>query len=309
MEQQPLSEHKEKNHYTPGSVGERVRLFFIGFAMGVADLIPGISGGTIALIANVYDELVASIKVTTNTAVSLFLKGKSREAVRVIPFGFLVPLLAGLLFAVFSMANILSRLFDSYAEFVWSFFFGLIAASVFVVFRRVQIRSTGVLISALIGAVASYMITGLIPVETPATALLLFLSGAIAITAMILPGISGSFILIILGKYQQILAAVVERDVMTLGIFLLGILTGLALFSRVISYFLRTHHDITIALLTGFIIGSIRTVWPWKETTPIGVEVNVLPEVFDLSVGISIALALIGATIILVVDRLEVGKK
>lgn len=287
----------------------RVRLFLVGCVMGIADLTPGVSGGTIALVANVYNDFIVSLRAVTNTAVGHIVRGRIREAWRAIPFNFLVPLVGGIGVAVFSFAQIFSWLLRAYAVFVWAFFFGLIVASIIVVFGRIRTRSFPIVISSIVGASIAYVITGLIPLVTPATPFLFFASGAIAITAMILPGISGSFILVILGKYQQFISAVAERDIAILAIFILGAVTGLALFSRVISFFLRTYHDITIALLCGFMIGSLRTVWPWKEEASGGIWHNTVPEALDAHTIAAIAFAITGAFALLALDRVSRTRK
>lgn len=301
------SGNKEKSIKRKGLLSS-IRLFLVGCGMGIADLVPGVSGGTIAFIANIYNEFLAAIKTVSSTTPLLFLRGRFKESIDSIPFKFLLPLVAGIIFAVFSMANILSRLFEFYSEYVWAFFFGLVATSVFVVFGYIRERSLVSFLFLIIGAVVAFIITGLIPVETPATPLLIFLSGAIAITAMVLPGISGSFLLIVMGKYQQILLAVAERDFVTLGIFIAGIVIGLALFSRLVSYLLKKYHDVVIALLTGFMLGSLRNIWPWKERMFEGVEKNILPEAFDITVGVAIVLAVVGAITILVLSRVRIEK-
>lgn len=281
----------------------RIRLFLTGCVMGVADLTPGVSGGTIALVANIYSEFIASLKAVTNTALGLTLRGDFKEAFRAIPFNFLIPLFAGIGIAVLTLAHVVSWLLEAHAVFVWSFFFGLIVASIVVIFRGIRTRSFGVLLATVIGAVFAYIVSGLISVETPPTSLFFFLSGVIAITAMILPGISGSFLLVILGKYQQFITAAAERDVATLALFALGAFIGLALFSRIISYFLRAHHDIMIALLSGFMIGSLRTIWPWKGELTNGLSRNVFPEVFDLHVLSALLLAVLGAVMLFTLER------
>jgi putative membrane protein len=280
-----------------------LRLFIIGCGMGVADLVPGVSGGTIAFISNIYEEFLSAIKTVSNTTPLLVMRGRFKEAIDSIPFKFLFPLVLGILFAVFSMAHIFSRLLEFYPVYVWAFFFGLVATSIFVVFGYIRKPSIVSFLVLAIGAVLAFIVTGLVPTETPATPFFIFLSGAIAITAMILPGISGSFILIILGKYQQILLAVVERDFFTIGIFAIGIFAGLVLFSRLINYFLRNYHDVIIALLTGFILGSLRSIWPWKERVSEVFQKNIAPESFDMSVGIAIMLAVLGAFIILILNQ------
>jgi putative membrane protein len=279
-----------------------IKLFFIGVCMGIADLIPGVSGGTIAFISGIYDRFIFSIKTVSNSSLTLFLKGRIKEAFSIIPFGFLIPLFAGILLAVFSMANVFSYLLDNYSSFVFSFFFGLVFASIFIVIKSIHKYSHGILFSFIVGVVLGWVVTGLIPVQTPHTPVLIFLSGAIAITAMILPGISGSFLLIIMGKYEQILQAVVDRDIVTLAIFIVGIVVGLALFSRFVNYFLRHHHNVSIAVLSGMMLGSIRAIWPWKEGMNADVK-NVLPTDFSTPVILSLALMAFGVILVFYANK------
>lgn len=296
-----------------------IRLFITGFSMGAADLIPGVSGGTVAFLAGIYEELLHSIKLVTGDVLRLFLKFKIVEGIKLIPFRFLVPLGAGLLGAIFLLANLLSYLLSHYPVFIWAFFFGLVIASVYVVSKRIKKRSMNNSIGFLISAVAAYILVGAVPVETPNNLLFFFLSGMIAICAMILPGISGSFILLLLGKYQQVLGAVTNRDFLSLVVFALGAVFGLALFSRVLSWLFSKYHDISVAILAGFMLGSVRKIWPWKEVVltrinshgevvPL-VEKNILPASFDVSVIIVIVLALVGAGIVLYLGKLDLVKE
>ncbi len=296
-----------------------LRLFVTGFSMGAADLIPGVSGGTIAFLSGIYEELIASIKLVTGDVLRLFLKLKFVEGLRLIPFRFLIPLALGLFGAIFLLANLLSYLLTSYPVFIWAFFFGLVIASVFVVSKRIKKKSINNTIGFLISAVGAYILVGAVPVETPNNLIFFFLSGMIAICAMILPGISGSFILLLLGKYQQVLGAVINKDFLTLIVFALGAVFGLALFSRVLSWLFSKYHDISVAILAGFMLGSVRKIWPWKEVVltrinshgevvPL-VEKNIMPVVFDVSVIIAIVLALIGAGIVLYLGKLDLVKE
>ena len=198
--------------------------------MGTADLIPGVSGGTIAFLSGIYEELLQSIKTVSGDFLKLLLSGKIKEAIKVIPFKFLVPLALGLFTAVLSLANLMSYLLKEYPIFVWSFFFGLVLASTWIVLKRVVKWDISDKLAFVISTIAAYILVGAIPVETPNTPFFIFVSGMIAICAMILPGISGSFILLLLGKYQQILGAVTNKDVVTLAIFMVGAVLGLALF-------------------------------------------------------------------------------
>lgn len=287
--------------------------------MGTADLIPGVSGGTIAFLSGIYEELIVSIKLVTGDVLRLFLRFKFAQGLKLIPFKFLIPLAAGLFSAIFLLANLLSYLLLTYPVFVWAFFFGLVLASAWVVSKRIKkwgvVDATG-FITAAIGA---YFLVGAVPVETPSSLPFFFLAGMIAIVAMILPGISGSFILLLMGKYQQVLGAVTSRDFVTLVVFTLGAVFGLALFSRVLSWLFAKHHDISVAILAGFMLGSIRKIWPWQEVIQTrinshGEEVplvvnNILPQGFDTTVLLAIALMAIGAGIVLYLGKLDLIKE
>lgn len=296
-----------------------IRLFTTGVAMGTADLIPGVSGGTIAFLSGIYEELLYSIKTVSGEFLRLLLKGKLRQAIGVVPFRFLVPLGIGMLGAVFTLAGLLSYLLDNHPIFIWAFFFGLVLASTWVVLKRVVKWDVSDMVAFAVSTVITYFVVGLIPVETPDNLPFFFLSGMIAICAMILPGISGSFILLLIGKYQQVLAAVTGRDFLTLGVFGAGCVLGLALFSRVLSWLFRKHHDLAIAILAGLMLGSVRKLWPWKETvlTRInshGVEVplveeNIMPPVLDGTVLFALLLAIVGAALVLLMDRAQLTRE
>lgn len=287
--------------------------------MGTADLIPGVSGGTIAFLSGIYEELIFSIKKVTGETLRLGLQGKFVAAIKSVPFPFLIPLFSGIFIALFTLSTLLKYLLETYPVYVWSFFFGLVLASTFVVMKRVVKWDLSDKISFVLAAIGAYIIVGLVPVETPENPLMYFLAGAIAVCAMILPGISGSFILLLMGKYQQILAAVTQRDILTIGIFMAGCIVGIALFSRVLSWLFKTHHDISVAILAGFMLGSLRKIWPWKEVVSTrinshGVEVplvenNILPTVIDLSVLFALCLVIFAAFLVWRLDRMHLVKE
>lgn len=292
-----------------------LHLFFTGFAMGSADIVPGVSGGTIAFIFGIYKDLVNSIKHVSGETLALVLKGQFRQAIAGIPFAFLVPLVLGIGAAIITLANLLSKLLEDHPVYVWSFFFGLVLASVLVVRKRVTNWTPLKIVLLLVAALSAYLLVGAVPVETPETALAYFLSGSIAIVAMILPGVSGSFILVLLGKYEQVLAAVTERDILTLLLVMAGAAIGLALFSRVLSWLFEKHHDLAIAVLTGFMLGSLRKIWPWKEVMSTRInrhgdevpvhEVNILPPAWDETVLLATFLAGLAIVLILYLESLQ----
>ncbi len=262
-----------------------------GCAMGTADVVPGVSGGTIAFISGIYEELIESIRSVDLTALKLLARLRLRDFWRRIHGNFLLPLFCGIGVAVFSLARLMTYLLEHHPVAVWSFFFGLIVASALLVARQVG-RWNGLRVAALcLGIGAAWWITFATPAETPETWWFVFLSGAIAICAMILPGISGAFILLLLGKYQFILQAVSDLNIPVLLVFLAGAVVGIVSFSHLLAWLLERWHDTTVAVLMGFMIGSLNKVWPWKEvletyTDSHGVaqplvETNVWPVHFD----------------------------
>lgn len=300
------------------NVKSHLRLFITGFTMGAADIVPGVSGGTIAFIFGIYEQLINSIKTVSGEVPKLLLKGKFKEAIKKVPFAFLVPLGVGVLTALLTLANVLSYALSTYPAFLWSFFFGLVVASVLTIRKSVNIWSAKSVIALLTTTVLAYFLVGAVPVQTPNTLLAFFLSGAIAICAMILPGVSGSFLLVIMGKYEQVLNAVTNQDFLTLGVFAVGCVVGLALFSRLLSWLFAKHHDIVVASLIGFMIGSLRKIWPWKEVISTRInshgevvplqEVNILPTSVDVSVVISLFLCALGIATILFLEKMQVTK-
>jgi len=300
-------------------------LLLKGVGMGAADIVPGVSGGTIAFITEIYEELVNSIKsVNLNSFRKIFSEG-IRAFWNAINGNFLVSVFAGILISIFTLANLLETLLQDEPILVESFFFGLIVASAIYVARKITIWNWKKIVAILAGIIVAYSITSLTPAQTPEAYWFVFVSGALAICAMILPGISGAFILLILGKYQFILSAVNSLNLAVLAIFAVGALVGLISFSNILSWFLRKFHDITIAVLSGFMIGSLYKIWPWKRTVstfedshgelkPL-VEKNILPGQFECATSESAQLfaaliaAAAGILLILIVARITKSKK
>ena len=241
-------------------------LFLKGIAMGGADVVPGVSGGTIALITGIYERLLNAIKSVDQKALKLLFSLQFKKFWSKIDGNFLLPLLLGIATSLITLARVIKYLMEEEPIALWSFFFGLILISAVWVLREVKYWHLGTLVSLLSGILIAYLITTLTPAETPESLWFVFISGAIAICAMILPGISGAFILLVLGKYEFIIEAVNNRDLLTIGIFMLGCLTGILSFARAISWTLQRYHDLTIAVLAGFMLGSLNKVWPWKVT-------------------------------------------
>lgn len=253
-----------------------------GIGMGAADVIPGVSGGTIAFITGIYEELIGSIRSFDLTALRKLLKLDLKGFWKHINGGFLFSVLAGIGISIFSLAKVMKYLLETHPIFVWSFFFGLIIASAWLVAREVKRWGVGSVVALVAGAVAAYMITVLSPASTPDAWWFIMLSGAIAICAMILPGISGAFILLLLGKYAYIIGAVSAFDIPVLLLFAVGAVVGIISFSHLLSWLLAKHHGMTVALLTGFMVGSLNKIWPWKE--PLS-ERSILPGTFEQLTG------------------------
>lgn len=241
-------------------------LLFKGLAMGAADVVPGVSGGTIAFITGIYSELIESLRSFNLAALGLLFKGHISAFWKKINGSFLLALFSGILISIFSLARLMQYLLANWPVLVWSFFFGLVLVSGFIVLRKISAWNIARISALVSGIVVMVVVTTFTPAETGEAYWFIFMAGAIAICAMILPGISGAFILLILGKYQFILQAVSSLDLPVLAIFGAGVVTGLLSFANLLSWLLRRFHDITIALLSGFIIGSLNKIWPWKVT-------------------------------------------
>lgn len=276
-----------------------LKLAIKGYCMGAADVVPGVSGGTMAFILGIYEELVKSIRSFDLAFIKLLVSGDIRQAVSHVNLRFLVALFSGILLAIVTLSKLISWLLHTHPVFIWAFFFGLVLASVFIVFKRIETWTVPRALAVFFGAVGAYIIVGLVPMQTSNAAWFVFLSGAVAICAMILPGISGSFILVLLGKYQYILDAVNNRDIFTLAVFVLGTGVGILAFSRILNWLLDRYRDLTIAVLCGFMIGSLRKVWPWKA-----LQTNVLPEQLDGAVILAIGLMLSAFVLVLVLEKI-----
>ncbi len=241
-------------------------VFLRGMAMGAADIVPGVSGGTIAFITGIYFRLLTAIGEVPGALYGDLLKGRVQVFWRRCDGRFLVTLLTGIIISIATLASGISYLLVAYPILLWSFFFGLIVASVWHVARQVQSANWPLLVPLLLGVAFAWWVTTLPAGQASPTGLVFFGSGALAICAMILPGISGSFILVILGMYAPLLAAIKGAELAALGLFAVGCLTGLLSIARVLTWAIRRYHDPVLAVLTGFMIGALNKVWPWKET-------------------------------------------
>ncbi|MGE4488070.1 MAG: DUF368 domain-containing protein [Kiritimatiellales bacterium] len=236
-----------------------------GALMGAANVIPGVSGGTVALLTGIFEPLINAVKSFDLTALKLLFRGKIKDAVQHVHLSFLIPVGIGIVVSILSFARLLEYLFETHALYVWAFFFGLILASVFFVIRKVGRVSTAVIFLFSLGTVLAAGIAFLPPAGENASVPYLFLCGIVAMCSMILPGLSGSYVLLLMGNYQLVMIdSVVHLRLEILLPVAVGAVAGLAVFTRFLSWVFKHFHDQTIALLTGFIFGSLSILWPWK---------------------------------------------
>lgn len=329
-------ETSESNVWPQRSLRQYAGITLRGIAMGSSDIVPGVSGGTMAFILGIYEELIDSIRTFGQPDfLRAVLHFRIKEVFQIVNWKFLLALVVGLLIAVVTLSGILESLLIHQPVYVWSFFFGLVLASVFVVSKRIKKWTWQLILALLIGAVGAFSLVGIVPLHTPTSWWFLMVAGALASTALILPGISGAFILVLLGKYQFVLGSVNDLRGGDLGGFVplfflgLGAVIGLITISQLLSWLFHHHHDLTVAVLIGFMLGSLRKIWPWKQdvewlVNDLGEKVvnseglfipikqlNVLP---DLSVPgggtefvFAVVLALAGIFVILAVDKLGGG--
>ncbi|MCH2231409.1 MAG: DUF368 domain-containing protein [Crocinitomicaceae bacterium] len=286
-----------------------------GAAMGAADVVPGVSGGTIAFISGIYEELIDSINNINLSALKLWKSEGFKSFWNHVNGTFFVFLFVGIGISIVSLAKVVSFLLEMHPVLIWSFFFGLIIASVWLISKSIEKWSLGAMVTIAIGAVVAYYISTINSVASVDSTWYIVLSGAIAICAMILPGVSGAFILLLLGSYDKVLVAINDRDLVTIGLFGFGCAIGLLSFARVLKYLFSKFKNLTIALLAGFMVGSLNKVWPWKETISTRVnshgevvpfiQDNVLPSDFsgEAQLTYSILLAIGGFLLIFILER------
>lgn len=304
-----------------------------GVCMGASDIVPGVSGGTMAFILGIYEELVDSIRTVGRPNFwQAVLKFRLKDVFQILNWEFLLSVAIGILIAIITLSSTLEYMLLNQPVYLWSFFFGLVLASVLVVSKRVKEWQPALFGVLLMGAVSAYLLVGLVPVQTPNEWWFLILSGAVASCALILPGVSGAFLLVLLGKYQYVLAAVNDLRAGDWGaavpiIFVgVGAAVGLVTFAQFLSWLFKRYHDLTVALLIGLMVGSLRKIWPWKMDLDwlrdalgnfvldsdghrlVIKQANVLPD-FSSNTGttefiIAVVLALIGISVILFIDRL-----
>jgi putative membrane protein len=288
--------------------------FFKGMAMGAADVVPGVSGGTIAFITGIYDTLLDSIRRISPKLLIMWKEQGFKAAFAYINGPFLLALFSGILLSILTLAKGITWALETHPIPVWSFFFGLILVSVWHILRQVNIEHWSQWIALPVGMLFAYTITILNPLSMDPTNVNLVIAGSIAISAMILPGISGSFILLLLGMYTPVLAAVKGFDIVSLLLFACGCVIGLLSFSHLLSWLLRSFRAITLTFLVGLMIGTLPKIWPWKQTlswrtnssgeqVPL-IQENLTPQQFEALTGdasqILVAVLMMSVAIILV---------
>ena len=307
-----------------------------GLAMGAADVVPGVSGGTIAFISGIYQELIDSINNVNLSVLKTLKKDGLKAAWQQVNGGFLLALLSGIFISVLTFSKIITHLLEDHPILVWSFFFGLIIASIALIWKETSNWKVVDILALVIGIVLSYYITIARPVSSPDSYWYIFLSGFIAIIAMILPGISGAFILLLMGSYETVIGRInkfregmVKFDMAILGdamlklsVFALGAIIGLKSFSKILHWMFEKHKNTTLALLIGFMAGSLNKVWPWKqvletrinthgEVVPF-IENSILPQNFEGNpqVMTAIILAIVGFFVIFGMEKMasKLGK-
>jgi putative membrane protein len=303
--------------------------------MGAADVVPGVSGGTIAFVAGIYEELITTIDRIDFGIFKMWKKEGFKAMFAHYNLGFLVSLFLGVFISILSLAQLIEYLLDNHPIVVWSFFFGLVIASILFIGKQIKKWTLAVILAVIIGAVIAYYITVAIPGTAPDVWYYFMLSGFIAIIAMILPGVSGSFILVLLGSYELILGTLndfisgisagdwglVKTSFLKVLLFIIGCVIGLKLFSKGLKWMFTHKKELTLAVLTGFMIGSLNKIWPWKEilSTRIdrhGEEVpllerSILPNSFDGDALVmnAVIAAIIGFALILILERAAGEKK
>jgi len=300
----------------PSTPRQMILLFLKGVFMGVANIIPGVSGGTIALITGIYAELLQAIR-SFNLETLRFLKQfQLKQALHTLHLRFLVTVMAGAAFAILSLAHIMTFVFTHFSVQTWALFFGLLLASILVMAIKIRnwIGTGG--IAFIIGTTCAYFFVDMIPVTTPDTWWFILIAGMIVICTMILPGLSGAFLLLILGKYEYIIGALkqpfIPENFIILAIFGIGCIVGIMAFTRVLSVMLERYENATMAALTGIMCGSMRKIWPWKEVLEKRViqgkekiinEINVLPGQLDGEFYIALGLIIVGFISVIVLEK------
>ncbi|WP_282162828.1 DUF368 domain-containing protein [Ulvibacterium marinum] len=284
-----------------------------GMAMGVAELVPGVSGGTIAFVAGIYEELITSINNVHPSLIGVWRKEGFKAFWQKLNGNFLIALFAGMLISIFSFSKLITWLLENKPIPLWSFFFGLVLASVLFVAKAIKKWGAVTVLLLIFGAIVAYFVTTLPPSQNSDSLPYLFFSGALAVCAMILPGISGSFILVLLGSYKTVLDAVDDKNFKILITVTLGVIFGLLSFARLLKWMFDHYKNITLAILTGFILGSLNKIWPWKkvlETKQIGsktitLDENISPFLFegDNQIIPAVIAAIVGFSLIFILEK------
>ncbi len=294
---------------------DSLKLALIGLCMGVANVIPGVSGGTIAFLFGIYEPLIGALSSFDTALVKLIFQGRIREAYGRVRGPFLTALLSGVLVSILIFARLLSWLLSRHPVSVNAFFFGLVLATVPIIAGQLKQWTPKTIALGAVTVIFMYLLVGGIPIQTPDALWFVFLSGAVAISAMILPGISGAFILVLLGKYEYIINAVSDQNIPVLLAVALGSLVGILTFVRLLRWLFQKYHDGTVVVLTGLVLGSLRKIWPWKETvrqmiSPRGKvipveQINILPQQLDAQVALAIVLCVAGFVLALLLSRIN----
>jgi len=296
----------------PRTLKHRFALFFKGAAMGAADVVPGVSGGTVAFITGIYEELVDSLSAIDLAALKLLFQGKPGEAWQHINGTFLLLVFGGILLSILSLAKLISWVLLHHPKMIWGYFLGLIIASVVYIGRGVAPNCWRNWLAFVLGTMLAYWITAMSQIQLVPMPLTIFIAGAVAICAMVLPGISGSFILLILGMYHPIIDALKDLNGTVLIVFLLGCITGLISFTHLLSWLLHHYRQLMLALLTGFMLGSLNKVWPWKISQAPGDDTptrNLLPGNYqtltqnDPQLGLVVMMVLIGLLTVYLINH------
>lgn len=290
-----------------------------GMAMGAADVVPGVSGGTIAFITGIYQELIGTISGVKISLIKTWKEEGFSEMWKKLNGSFILALITGILISIFTVMRLANYLLETHPVLIWSFFFGLILVSVWVVAKEIPKWNWKIVLGLVLGAAVAFYIISLPPLGAESGNVFLFFAGAIAICAMILPGISGAFILVLLGAYKNITEAVHDFDLKTLGIVAVGAVFGLLSFSRLLKWLFDHYSSMTLAVLTGFIAGSLNKIWPWKkvleteeygDTTVVIREASVLPWNFegDPQTLPAVTLMVAGFLLILILEGIATKK-
>lgn len=288
--------------------------------MGAADVVPGVSGGTIAFISGIYEELIDSINKISLNAFKVLRKEGFVAMWQSINGNFLISLFIGIAISVITLAKLIRHLLETQPVLIWAFFFGLVLASIIHVAKQIKKWNLVSVILLIIGAFVAYYITTLVPQTTEISSGYVFLSGALAICAMILPGISGSYILLLLGMYKPVLDAIHDKDFKIIGLLGAGAIVGLLSFSRLLKWLFDHYQNLTLATLTGFIIGSLNKIWPWKrviDSEMINGKLKILQEKSvspfhyegDNELFFAVVLAIVGFMFIVFLEKLAVKKE